>query len=103
MKIKQHLNPVKKWYKKYFIGKTIIHTYGFAPAVLEERLMHRGVKMLRIAFTNLRVQDTNKIPMTFVRLQDVHMMRRMPCLFVKNVYAAFGKRAKGRTYKIAHK
>ena len=102
MKFKEYLKTVKRWYKKYFVGKTIIHAHGFAPAELKQRFTHRGVKMICIAFTNRRVV-ANKIPMTYLEFKHVYMMRRMPCLFIKNLYACFGKKAKGTTYKINHK
>ncbi len=101
MKIKAHLNGLKRWYKKYFVGKTIIYTNGFAPAELKARFMKKGVKMVSLAFTNRRVTN-NKIFYTVVPFTEVHMMRRMPCRFVKNMYALLGKRVKGRTYKINH-
>jgi hypothetical protein len=44
MKLKQHLNRVKKVFKKYFVGKTIIHSKGHPPAELHKRIMHRGEK-----------------------------------------------------------
>ena len=103
MKLKPHLNRLKSWYKKYFVGKTIIHTLGHPPAELHKRIMHRGEKLVCIVFTNKRTPGNNQIPMTYVPFTAVTMMRRMPCLFVKYIYAAFGKRANGRTYKIAHK
>lgn len=102
MKIKALLNGLKRWYKKYFVGKTIIYTHRFAPAELHNRYMHKGVKMVSLAFTNRRVV-AGKIPFTIVPFTEVYMMRRMPSRFVKSMYALLGKRAKGKTYKITHK
>ena len=102
MKIKAHLNSLKRWYKKYFVGKTIIHAYGFKPAELHRRFMRKNKKMVSLYFTNLKGNQTN-CPFTVVPFTDVYMMRRMPCLFVKNLYALVGDRPKGITYKIKHK